>query len=389
MLIHSLFYSEEKLMLNKPSPTGEYAVGTFTYTVYNDREEVIYPGTKRSIPARVYYPVSKESVVGMDKARYMSRAIAEGLKKVMHAPIDYDKMEASGENVSECYENAPRIEGIKFPLVVFSHGLASYIEANSFLLIDIASHGYVVISVGHPYDGSNTKLDDGTVIPFYKKTMQKQYDPYLPGVFKLLKLAGSKGTEKERAEKFEVLQKQYCKVLIDRIEEWKKDTLAAVKYAKENLNDLIDFEPGIAVAGHSLGGATAYELCLDYEEFVCGANIDGAPFGNNAGKILRKPFLQLCCKANAPVEARFFVDHTKPVYKAVFDKMQHAFFSDMKHMMKPSAISGKLDPDFMHENVCKLHLELFDTYLKKIKDHPEFESKEAITITEYQPDITD
>ena len=376
-------------MIKRPLPTGEYAVGTFTYTVYNDREEVLFPGTKRSIPARVYYPVARESVEGMNKARYMSRAIAEGLKKVMHAPIDYDKLEASGDNVSECYENAPRIEDAKFPAVVFSHGLASYREANSFLLIDIASHGYAVISVGHPCDGSNTVLDDGTVVPFNKMIMKKQYDPYLPGVMKLLKLFRSKGTEREISEKFDVFQKEYCKLIIGRIAEWKKDTLSAINYAKENLNDLIDFDKGIAVAGHSLGGATAYELCLDYDEFVCGTNIDGAPFGDNTGKVLRKPFLQLCCKANAPVESRFFIDHTAPVYKAVFDKMQHAFFSDMKHMMKPSMISGKLDPDFMHENVCKLHLELFDTYLKKVKDHPELESSGAVVITEYQPDITD
>ena len=26
-------------MTKRPSPTGEYAVGTFTYTVYTDREE--------------------------------------------------------------------------------------------------------------------------------------------------------------------------------------------------------------------------------------------------------------------------------------------------------------------------------------------------------------
>ena len=175
-------------MSNKPVPTGEYAVGTFTYTVFNDREEVLFPGKMRSVPARVYYPVSKDSVKGMSKARYMSRNIAEGLKKVMHAPINFDKLEASGENVYECCENAPRIEGVKFPLVVFSHGLASYREANSYLLLDIVSHGYVVISVGHPYDASSTELDDGTSVPFLKEISKKMYDPYFSGVKKLLKL---------------------------------------------------------------------------------------------------------------------------------------------------------------------------------------------------------
>lgn len=374
-------------MNNPPKPTGEYAVGTFTFTVFNDREEALFPEKMRSVPARVYYPVRKESVEEMSKTRYMSRAIAEGLKKVMHAPINYDKLEASGENVSECYENAPRIEGVKFPLVVFSHGLASYREANSFLLLDIASHGYVVISVGHPYDASCTEFDDGTSVPFMKEISKKMYDPYIRGVMKLLKLMKADGTQRELAEKFDLYQKQYCKLMTGRIEEWKKDTLAAVKYAKENCADLIDFEKGIGAAGHSLGGITAYELCLENDEFVCGANLDGAPFGNNYGKVQNKPFLMISMKGNLKVESRFFIDHAKHVYGAVFDKMQHAFFSDMKHMMKPSFISGKMDPDYMHTNVCKLHQELFDSYLKRTKDHPEYESKEDIAYTVYEPDV--
>ncbi len=30
--------------MNLPKPTGEYAVGTFVYTVWNDREEVMHQG---------------------------------------------------------------------------------------------------------------------------------------------------------------------------------------------------------------------------------------------------------------------------------------------------------------------------------------------------------
>ena len=53
--------------VNKPVPTGEYAVGTFTYTVKDVREEVMKPGTMRSVAARVYYPVNKADVEGFTK----------------------------------------------------------------------------------------------------------------------------------------------------------------------------------------------------------------------------------------------------------------------------------------------------------------------------------
>ena len=374
-------------MVNKPAPSGEYAVGTFTHTIHTNRDEVLNPGTKRSVPVRVYYPVLKASVEGMSKIKYMSRDIANALKKSMHAPINYDKSDAAGDNFSDCYENAPKIEGMKFPLIMFNHGLASYREANSFLCLDIASHGYVVISVGHPYDASLTELDDGTKIELHKDTMKRQYEPFLPGAISVLKLTKSKGTDRELADRFDAIQNKYCKYVLSRVDEWEKDTLSAVDYAKENLSDIIDFSNGIGATGHSLGGATAYMLCLDHEEFACGLNLDGALFGNNKGKILRKPFAQISCKTNLKVETRTYIDHTESVYSVLFQKMQHIAFSDMKHMIPIKAIVGGLDADLAHEYVCKIHLELFDSYLKKTKDHPELKSCDMVTIKEYQPDV--
>ena len=376
-------------MRKTPAPTGEYAVGTFTFTVYNDREEVLAPGSMRSIPARVYYPVKKESVEDMSKARYLSRGVAEGLKNSLNFKIDYDKIEEGGENTSECYENAPKIEGVKFPLVIYNHGLGVYREANSFLCLDIASHGYVVICPSHPFDSACSEADDGTKVEYDRSAGKKMYQPYLPAMFAIIKVLKAKGTDRELAEKFDLFQKKYCKYLGSRIEECKKDTLAVLKYAKENLQDIIDFEKGVGVTGHSLGGVTAYMLCLEHDEFVCGLNMDGALFGDNMGKILKKPFSQLSCKANVNVETRTYIDHTAPVYGAVFNDMQHTGFADVKYVIPAKMIVGSLDPDVAHENVCRIHLEMFDSYLKKIKDHPELESNEAVTITEYEPDITD
>lgn len=374
-------------MNQRPLPAGPYAVGTTTYTVYTDRKELRAPGTRRSVPVRVYYPADKASVTGLDKARYMSRNVAEGLKKAIHAPIRYDKQEAAGNNVSECYPDAPRIEGSRFPLVVFNHGLSSYRESNSFLCLELASQGYVVLAVGHPYDACCAELDDGTCIFFDGELSKKQYDPLWGGMMKAFQLTRSKGTDRELANQFDQLQHQYCKLILSRVAEWEQDTLDAVEYARQAFGDLMDFRGGIAATGHSLGGAVAYMLCLDHPEFVCGVNLDGALFGDTTGKVLKKPFLQISCQGNVKAETRAFIDHTQPVYGAVFKNMQHLGFTDMKHMMNLKLLTGKLDADVMHETVCRFHLELFDTYVKGAKDRPAFASSEAVTVTEYLPDI--
>ena len=286
-------------------PTGEYAVGTFSYTVYNDREEKMYNaiGTKRSIPVKVYYPVSKESVEGLPKARYMSKATISAIRKNFYVPINYEKVESDGTNRSECYENAPFIEGGRFPLILFNYGYSSFLEANTYLLIELASHGYVVASVGHPYEGMKTELDDGTTLKLAKGLSSKVYSPFLPSTIALLKLQKAKGTNEELWERFDAMQKRYNRFMIDRIPEWELDTKAALKYLKENYSGRIDFANGIGVTGHSFGGATAYALCEDEPEtFTCGINIDGALFGDYSDVTQTKPFMQLSCSDNENAE---------------------------------------------------------------------------------------
>ena len=138
--------------------------------------------------------------------------------------------------------------------------------------------------------------------------------------------------------------------------------------------------------GHSLGGATAYALCFDEPEIVCGINIDGAPFGENRGRIQEKPFLQISCKGNLKAETRVFIDHKAPAYSVIFRDMAHVGFSDMKHMIKFNSLTGKLDADLMHEKLCKCFSEFFDAYLKKAKEKPAIQSNDVITVTEYAPD---
>ena len=94
-------------MKKSPKPTGKYAVGTTVFTAAEERDEVLRPGTKRRISARIYYPVFKKSVEGMAKTQYMSKDMFMGLKKAFMLPLKYDKVDAAGSNTSEAYTDAP------------------------------------------------------------------------------------------------------------------------------------------------------------------------------------------------------------------------------------------------------------------------------------------
>ena len=368
-----------------PKPTGEYAVGTFTYTVKDDRKEVMHQGGMRSVTSRVYYPVLKESVKGRPKMVALSDNMLKGFKDAFKVAPNFKKKPEA--NRSECYEGADKIPGKKFPLIMFNHGYNSYREGNSFLCLDLASHGYVVISVNHSYESICSEFEDGTVL-FYDKTItKKQYEPMLGGVITMFKLMKLRGTDAELAEKFDEAQRKYCKFLMSRLPEWVKDNEAALEFAKENFADFIDFEKGVGASGHSMGGNTAYALCARNDDFVCGINLDGAYFGDYTNDIQTKPFMQISCKDNEYVVTRVYTRHTNPVFKVLFRDMHHIGFADCKHMIPMKSVVGRLDADLLHENVCRAHLEFFDAYLKGLKAKPDLKSNDVVTVSEYQPDM--
>ena len=237
------------------------------------------------------------------------------------------------------------------------------------MFCELASHGYVVVSIGHPYEAMLTELDDGRTYKTAKGITSKCYHPVIPSVLALKKIMKAKGSNEELWEQFDAVQKKYNAFLLERIPYWKEDTKAALQYLQENYSDcLIDWEKKIGVTGHSMGGATAFALCEDEpERFICGINIDGGLFGNHDGKTITVPFLQMNCEPNKTSVTRAFISNKNVAFHAVFRDMQHIGFSDLKHFIPVKSLVGGLDPNVAHEHVCAIHLEFFDAFLKKVK----------------------
>ena len=62
------------------------------------------------------------------------------------------------------------------------------------------------------------------------KKQKKLYQPYFKGMKETMRLIKSKETdERELAQKFDEVQKNYSAFLVNRVDEWEKDSIAAVK----------------------------------------------------------------------------------------------------------------------------------------------------------------
>lgn len=341
--------------------SGSYAVGTetFSFTDTGRKEILGNADGYRKIAVRMYYPVFRENVSGKKNAPVLSERKAKAVCKAYFIrKISVEMMTAN------YYENVPIADDAKFPLILFNHGYNSYIEANTCLCIDIASHGYIIASVGHSYEAVETDFDSESCV-LYDKHINKMMFTSIPGaMFAQSKLLKKKLSPEEAYAEFCAFQNKYTPFIKGRVSEWEKDNLSALAEIKKRYAAYIDSSCGTGVSGHSLGGAEAYNLCMNDPEFTCGINIDGALFGDYGEKTMERPFYQICCKENFNAETKPMLNSNAPVYYAIFENMKHIGFTDAKFFLSAANIVGKMDGNIMHRHLSDIHIKFFNKYLK-------------------------
>jgi len=351
----------EKILAPKKYIFGDYAVGTTCFSIVDEgRQETLGNATgDRRIAVRLYYPVDKESVEGLERAVIFSEQKKTSVTKAFHLRRFSDEA-----NVAEYYENAPFAAEEEFPLVMFSSAYQSYIEANTYLLCAMASYGYIIASVGHAYEFVENDYEDGSFDLFDKQINKDLYTSKGGAIFAQGKLSKARLSHEEAAEQTDAFQDKYTPYLKERVKEWKLDMEKALEEVKARYADHIDLDNGVGVSGHSYGGCLAYYLCRYNEEFTCGINIDGALFGEYDDTPMKRPFCQISCPENINLETRPFVNTTADTYQVTFGDLRHLGFSDMKFYMPGKLYTGKLDSEEMFRHLVYCHVRFFDKYLK-------------------------
>lgn len=142
----------------------------------------------------------------------------------------------------------------------FGHGLGAYSALYTTLIEELASYGFVVVAIDHPYDAGIVEFPDGLVF----------LDPAVNNATK---------------EELEGL-------MSTRVE----DMLFALDELQRGLWRWI---PGadcarmtrVGVCGHSFGGAAAGNAMLADGRFLGGVNMDGTVYGDVVRRGLDRPFV--------------------------------------------------------------------------------------------------
>jgi len=145
-----------------PKPSGQYAVGVRTFEISDASRKGIFaakPDEPRRLLVRVWYPAG--DAAGLKPAPDFNAAESEEHGRVhRRGRRPAVLLHVSQSRADQFYADAPLLPGSPptFQTVIYSHGYTSYLNQNTALMEDWASHGYVAFSIQHTYDSAAHRL---------------------------------------------------------------------------------------------------------------------------------------------------------------------------------------------------------------------------------------
>ena len=159
------------------SPGGTFEVGTTIYEFTDKARKELYSGKEepRRFMVQVWYPAEVTS--NAKHAPWMSepKIYAPEIAKFLDLPSFF--LDHLALSISPAYLDMPLAETSEpYPVILFSHGWNGFNAQNTGQAIELASHGYVVISTQHTYGAVITVFPDGTVAPNNPKALPENAD---------------------------------------------------------------------------------------------------------------------------------------------------------------------------------------------------------------------
>jgi predicted dienelactone hydrolase len=242
-----------------PAPTGRYDVGTMVVEWEDQTRpepETKDPGDHRFVVAQLWYPAEPAPAAQrswyLGRGRQEAETVARGVADTYGLPaFVLDDAAAGRTNAYVDAQPANTVSGL--PIVLFSPGLSGIRVQNTALAESLASEGYLVVALDHPYDSAVTIRQDGSLVA------------------STVAATGNDAEDNRRAAG------------------WTSRRATDLRFALSRLEHLSSSEPGVgqlagrldtntvAVVGHSLGGAAALQAASEDPRFDAAVDLDGLP----------------------------------------------------------------------------------------------------------------
>lgn len=302
-----------------PQPRGPHPVGEQVFRwVDASREEAATPdpADHRNVVVQAWYPAAAGPAGRPDRDR---TPYLDGLGRLPGPIMAFPTFvfRRFGEADSHAAPNAPISNARRtWPVVIFSPGYGAPRAFYTGLAADLASRGYVVLTVDHPYEAAVTQLADGRAVG------PAQY--YGRG----------------NTERIAYMERQIPVRVADL--RFALDQLTRPGAIGPQLAGRLDANR-VAAAGHSFGGATAVVAASEDPRIRAAADIDGMLYGPVRGEALEGPLLLLESDHDGTGFRARYVEATEAVLSQVpaggwryaIGGANHFTFTDADHFLSP------------------------------------------------------
>jgi len=359
-----------------PAPTGDFTVGTTTWHVTDPArtETFAAAGGKRQVEVMAWYPSAASPGRG-EPAPYLREGLAE-LPPGLRGPLG----SLTKVRTHAILDALPAAGPKKLPVLVFSHGIGGIPSSYTALLEDLASHGYAVLSIVHPFEATAATLADGQVISLFDDAgkPRQTFDDIIAEWSHEDETMAAVTREPKEEDQLRLLRKYLSglhatqaavdrwvadtKLVLDQLSNLPKTSASGRLAARLDLGRL-------GVFGHSMGGIVSGEFCLADGRCRAGLNLDGIPqYGTMIDRHLSQPFLMVYSARPGRTGASdaIYRRAASRYYRCDVRNTLHLDFSDMilwDGPLRQSGALGTLPPARAVEITRTIVREYFDQAL--------------------------
>jgi pimeloyl-ACP methyl ester carboxylesterase len=333
-----------------PKPSGPYPVGTVSRLLTDPTRIRNTTPPTNSLMVTFWYPA--EALAGILPASYVENEItlvppASGAPSYWNSPVIVAKF------ISQSLPNLPLATNrISYPVVIFSHGMGGHRRQNTDTVVELASHGYVVVAMDHK-DAFASLFPGGQVV------------------------RGAPGTPCEGLDTSVVDYRTHDLVFV-------MDELGRLNTQDALLAGRLDLEK-LGVIGKSMGGMAVAEFgrmdarCQAVVLLDAGYTLEMPPDLLRLG--LQKPFLSMSSTMDRPLCSNFsewlsaslalFTNAVSEAFWCQIQNSTHNGFFDKASLINDAAGTGHPTAASRAQSlpIRACTVSFFDKYLKGEDDH--------------------
>ena len=387
LIATSAFYAIMMPIAELPTPAGAYTIGSTNFTITDEsRDERLteHPTDKRELFVEVWYPANLEEVEDLPKVQPLWQELYTGEMDIVRFFMQYLK-----KIDTHTYPDVPpNLDHAPFPVLLYNHGLQMFTSQSTLLMEHLASHGYIVVSIAHPYESLRVNLPNaGTVLPEFITSMEK-FNESLTWIEKnsgpIRAAKDSMAKVQNREERAQIMLRAIENSEMNTmVSEWEKDTHFVLNQLTRSRELALPFQKSmdtsrIGIMGMSIGGAVAAEYAKANDRIKAAINIDGLQYGKRNKDSLNVPFMMIYSEDGKNLNDFLMLNSKEDYFEFTFENARHADFTDMTLIWPVMRMYGQLG-DIPGERMTQLSneviLNFWDSHLKN-KPFQEFEKKQ-------------